>query len=349
MTPPPWQALVLLGAAALTLAACGKEEAAPAAIRPVLVQKVGAADAVSVASYVGEIRARHESDLGFRIPGKIVTRLVDVGTKVADGQALARIDPADAMLQARQAEATLALAESEAKRYRELRAKNFVSQAVLDAKETALEAAQAQAGLARNQAAYATLTADHAGVVTALLAEVGQVVAAGQGVLRVARPDEMEVVVSVPEGQVEALRAARSLTVTPWATPNAKYAGRLREIAPAADAATRTYTARISIAKPDRLLQLGMTATLRLPPENAQGLLIPAAAVVDDGQGAAVWVVAKDRVERRAVQVQQLREDGVLIAGDLQPGELIVAAGAHKLAQGQAVRPQLVDAGGQRP
>jgi multidrug efflux system membrane fusion protein len=349
MTPPPWQALVLLGAAALTLAACSKEEAAPAAIRPVLVQKVGAADAVSVASYVGEIRARRESDLGFRIPGKIVTRLVDVGTKVADGQALARIDPADAMLQARQAEATLALAESEAKRYRELRAKNFVSQAVLDAKETALEAAQAQAGLARNQAAYATLTADHAGVVTALLAEVGQVVAAGQGVLRVARPDEMEVVVSVPEGQVEALRAARSLTVTPWATPDAKYAGRLREIAPAADAATRTYTARISIAKPDRLLQLGMTATLSLPPENAQGLLIPAAAVVDDGQGAAVWVVAKDRVERRAVQVQQLREDGVLIAGDLQPGELIVAAGAHKLAQGQAVRPQLVDAGGQRP
>jgi RND family efflux transporter MFP subunit len=347
MTPTPRPTLVLIAAVALTLAACGKEEAAPAPIRPVLVQKVGAADAAAAASYIGEIRARHESDLGFRIPGKIVARLVDVGAKVAAGQALARIDPADAELQARQAEANLALADSEAKRYRDLRAKNFVSQAVLDAKETALEAARAQAGLARNQAAYATLTADHAGVVTALLADVGQVVGAGQGVLRVARPDEMEVAVNVPEGQVEALRAARSLAVTTWANPDAKFAGRLREIAPAADAATRTYAARVSIAKPDATMQLGMTATLSLPPDSAQGILIPAAAVVDDGRGAAVWIVAKDRVERRAVKVRQLREDGVVIGSGLQPGELIVAAGAHKLAQGQVVRPQLIGAGSQ--
>lgn len=350
MTPRFWPALALIGATALTLAACGKEEAPAAAIRPVLVQQVGAADAAAVTSYVGEIRARHESDLGFRIAGKIVARLVNVGAAVRAGQALARIDPADAMLQAKQAEAALALAESDARRYRDLRAKSFVSQAALDAKETALEAAQAQSGLARNQAAYTTLTADHAGVVTALLAEVGQVVAAGQGVLRLARPDEKEVVVSVPEGRVAALRAAKTLTVTSWAAPQDKLPGRLRELAPAADPATRTYAARISILKADAALQLGMTATVSLPPQLSPGILIPAAAVVNDGRQAYVWIVADDRVARRAVRIRQLREDGVVVDGGLQPGELIVAAGAHKLAEGQAVRPQRVNAdAGSRP
>jgi RND family efflux transporter MFP subunit len=341
MAHPHWTAVAVAGAIAASLAGCAKDEPAAAVIRPVLVQKVGSPDTGSVTRYVGEIRARHESDLGFRIPGKIVARLVDVGATVAAGQVLARIDPADAALQAQQADANLSLAESEARRYRDLRGKNFVSQAALDAKETALQAAQAQAGLARNQSAYTSLTADHAGVVTTLLAEVGQVVAAGQGVLRVARPEEKEVIINVPEGQVEELRAARNLTVTPWAHPDERLTARLRELAPAADAATRTYAARISITQAAPSLQLGMTASVTLPAANAQGILVPATAVIDEGQGPAVWVVANDRVARRPIRIGQQREDGVLVAAGLQPGELIVVVGAHKLVADQAVRPQL--------
>jgi multidrug efflux system membrane fusion protein len=350
MARPHWLAVVMAGAIAATLAACAKDEPAAAVVRPVLVQKIGAADAGSATKYVGDIRARHESDLGFRIPGKIVARLVDVGAIVTAGQILARIDQADAALQGNQAEANLSLAEAEAKRYRDLRAKNFVSQAALDAKETTLQAAQAQAGLMRNQSTYTRLTADHGGVVTAVLAEVGQVVAVGQGVLRVARSDEKEAVISVPEGQVEALRAAKNLTVTTWAHPDEQLSGRLRELAPAADAATRTYTARISITQSAASLQLGMTATVNLPPANALGILVPASAVVDEGQGPAVWVVVDDKVVRRAIRIRQQREDGVLVETGLQPGELIVIVGAHKLVAGQAVRPQLQNAGsGTRP
>jgi multidrug efflux system membrane fusion protein len=343
MAPIPCLRIAAVGAIALLLAACGKEETAPPPVRPVLVVHAGAAAATAV-SYVGEIRTRHEADLGFRIGGKIIARLADVGSEVSAGQVLARIDPADAALQARQADAALALAESEAHRYRDLRAKNFVSQAALDVRETTLQQAQAQAAISRNQADYATLRADHAGAVTAVLADVGQVVAAGQGVLRVAQKGDVEVAIAVPEGQVEALRTAGELRVSPWAQPDEHFAGKLRELAPAADAATRTFPARITILHPSPLLRLGMTATVSLPTSASSGILVPAAAVADGGNGPAVWIVAGEHVSRRPVKVRQMREDGVVVDG-VQAGELIVAAGAQKLTEGQAVRAQLLDAG----
>jgi multidrug efflux system membrane fusion protein len=336
--------LLVAALAAASLAGCDKEPVAPVAVRPVLVQKAAPGGARPTV-YAGEIRARYESDLGFRIAGKIVARLVDVGAAVKAGQALARLDPADAAQTLKEAEANLSLADAEAKRYRELLAKHFVSQSALDAKETALKAAVAQAALARNQAAYTTLAADHDGVVTAVVAEVGQVVAAGQAVFRVARPGEKEALINVPEGRLAEFRAAKSLTVTPWADPALTLPGRLRELAPAADAATRTYAARISVAA-NPALELGMTVRVELPPADGDGtVLVPSAAVVDQGQGPAVWIVTDGHAQRRPVHVRQHREDGELLDAGVKPGELVVVVGAHKLVAGEPVRPQLAENG----
>jgi RND family efflux transporter MFP subunit len=173
-----------------------------------------------------------------------------------------------------------------------------------------------------------------------VLAEVGQVVAAGQAIVRIARPEEKELVISVPEGRIGELRAAQTLTIAPWARPELRLRARLRELSPAADPATRTYTARLSILDTSADVQLGMTAQVSVSSANVDGILVPAAAVVDQGQGPAVWVVTNDKVQRRPVQIKQLREHDVILSGGLQPGETIVVAGAHKLVADQPVRPQ---------
>jgi RND family efflux transporter MFP subunit len=347
--PRPKEWTLLTALCTLVLLGCSKDEIPVAALRPVLVQKVGDGNNSSPTVYSGDIRPRYESDLGFRISGKIVARLVDVGSAVKAGQALARIDPADAGLQATQAEANRALAEAEARRYRDLRAKNFVSQSALDAKETALKAAAAQAELARNQSSYTTLNADHDSVVTAVMAEVGQVVAAGQAVVRIARPEEKELVINVPEGRVGELRGATTVTVAPWARPELRLRARLRELSPAADPATRTYTARLSILDTNTDLQLGMTAQAFLSAATADGIAVPTTAVVDQGNGPAVWVVVNDKAQRRPVTIKQLREDKVILSAGVQMGETIVVAGAHKLVADQPVRPQALETAAPAP
>lgn len=342
----------LLGCLLLGLAACGKEAPAPTpAARAVLVHEVRGA-AGQQAEYSGEVRARHEVALGFRVGGKLVARLVDVGQQVAAGQVLARLDAGDFALNSRGAEASLAAAaaerayaEAEARRYRDLRAQNFVSAALLDAKETALKAAEekhkalaTQAGLARNQAGYAELRSDTAGVVAAVLAEAGQVVAAGQPVLRVAKSGEREVVIAVPENRVDALAQAGELAVSLWALPEVRFRGRVREIAPQADPVTRTFAARVSILGADARVRLGQTARVHLP-VTGTALLIPAGSVFQRGKQPAVWIVGADgRVHLQAVTVAAWREDGVALSGGLPAGSRIVAAGAHKLTEGEAVR-----------
>ncbi len=340
--------LVALG---VTLAGCGEQAAPPARIeQPVLTQVAGASAGAGSLSYSGEVRARHETALGFRIGGKIVARLVDAGAAVKAGQVLARLDPSDAALQASQAEAQWRLAEDEAKRFRDLRSSNFISQSALDAKETALKAAQAQAGLARNQAAYTRLLADHDGVITAVLAEPGQVVSAGQPVFSLAREGEREVAISVPESQVGALKIGAPAEVTLWAenTEAAPFQGRLRELAPAADPASRTYPARIALTDAKARLSLGMTARVRfIGSADGASLLLPLSAIFQQGDQPAVWIVAADHsVQLRPVQVTAYRDDGALIGGGLAAGERIVSAGVHKLTAGEKIRP--IEAAGAR-
>lgn len=334
---------------AIALAACGKEEApAPKVERPALTHVVGtqANDGGNV--YSGEIRARHEAQLAFRIGGKIVERLVDAGAVVKAGQPLARLDAADTALQAGAAEAQYQLAEADAKRYRELRARGFVSQAALDAKETALKAAAAQAGLARNQAAYTTLRADRNGVVAAVLAEAGQVVGAGQAVVRVAQEGEREVAISVPESQLAGVKLGAPAEITLWAGDGetASYAGHLRELAPAADPVSRTYPARIALDKTGAHLALGMTARVRFGSASTSSgqagegsFVVPLTAIFQQGDKPAVWIVAADRsLSLRPVRVAAYRDGGAVIAGGLAAGERIVSAGVHKLTAGEKIR-----------
>lgn len=353
-------AIVLLA----LLAACGKEAPPPDPVRPVKLARVIAGDAQAAAVFAGEVKPRHESDLGFRIGGKLVARLVDNGATVKRGQPLARLDAADVALNADAAKAAVAAADTEYRyakaefeRYENLQAQKFVSGSALDQKRNQMNAtaakldqARAQLDVARNQAGYATLVADTDGVVTAVLAEPGQVVAAGQAVVRVARTGEREVAIAVPENRIGEMRAAKDPLVVLWAKPERPYAARVREVAPSVDAATRTFAVRLSILDPDDTVQWGMTANVVLrggAPSTT--VFVPSASILrgEDGQPA-VWVydAAKGTVAPRAVALAGFREDGALVASGLLAGELIVAAGAHKLVPGQRVEPW---AGGEKP
>lgn len=335
--------IILLATLVSALAGCGKEPAtASKADRPALTLVAGTVATGSENTYSGEIRARHEAQLGFRTGGKIIERLVDTGAQIKTGQALMRLDAGDAGLQLGAAQARQQLAEAEARRYRELRARGFVSQSALDATEAALEAAAAQTGLARNQSGYTTLHAGHAGVITAVLAEAGQVVGPGQPVLRLAQDGEREVVIAIPESHQAHLKIGAPAEVTlPAADENqAPMAGRLRELSPAADPASRTYAARIALAQPAPGIALGMTAQVRFAANKKNdGLLIPLSAIFHQGKQAAVWIVAADRtISLRPVQIAAYRDDGAVITGGLAAGERIVSKGAHRLSAGEKIR-----------
>lgn len=348
-------ALILVGGACL-LAACSAPTSEPPPPRAVLVRTLQTAEAPqAVQHYAGDVRARIEVDVGFRVGGKLVERRVDVGAEVAAGAPLAALDPADARLAADAAraaviaaEADLALARTEYARAQELAARKFVSSSVLDARRTALQAAEArlrqaraQADAASNQASYTQLEAPAAGVVTAVLAEPGQVVGAGQPVFRLARPDEREVLIHVPEGRAATLQAGMPAVVRAWAAPAREYAGRVREIAPAADAATRTYAVRVALDDADAGLPLGATANVSfIAPGATEGVLLPLSALtrVGDAQ-ATVWRVDEAaRLTPLAVEVTAWREDGALIRAELPPQARIVVSGVQTLIEGEHVR-----------
>ncbi len=332
---------VLVCAVALT--ACSKEGPPPEKTEQLaLTQIVGAVAGEGSNLYSGEIRARHEAPLGFRIGGKITERLVDVGSQVKAGQVLARIDSVDSGLQVSAAEAQLQLAEADAKRYRELFSKKFVSQSALDAKETLLKSAAAQAGLAKNQSAYTALRADRAGVVSATLAEVGQVVSAGQAVVRVAESGEREVLIAVPEAQFAKLKIGAAAEVTLASDDNAELqlSGRLRELSPAADAASRTYSARIALNQSRGDIALGMTARVRFKSARDKGnLVIPLTAIFQQGDQPAVWIVTADHsISLRPIKIAAYRDAGAVVNSGLIAGERIVVAGVHKLNAGEKIR-----------
>jgi multidrug efflux system membrane fusion protein len=333
------------------LAACGKPVPVEEPVRPVLTQTVATGAAAARDVYSGELRARYETDLGFRVGGKLVARPVDAGARVTRGQALARLDPEDARLAAQasaaqlaSADSDLALAKSELDRHADLLAKKFISASAFDAKQNAYNAAKARAQQARsqsaitaNQAAYTTLAADTDGVVISVAAEPGQVVAAGQPVLRLARGGEREVVLNAPENQLARFKVGEEVAISLWADPTKIFPGRIREIAGGADPATRTYAVRVSATAP----QLGMTASVTFhPTADARLVLLPLTAVANERTDPAVWVVdpKTSRVKLRKVAIGQFREDGVTITSGLEPGEVVVTAGVHKLKPDQVVR-----------
>lgn len=344
------QGLLVVG----LLAACGKPPPAVEDVRPVRVMTVAPAATSVAAELSGEVRPRIESRVGFQVAGRITDRKVEVGQSVKEGQVLATLDAADYKLGAAAAQAQLSAAQvdrdqqrADFKRFQELHKQGFISGADLDRRRAALDAAEAryasaaaQASVSGNQAAYAVLRAPEPGVVTAIDAEVGQVVAAGQSVLRIAQASEKEVVVAIPESRLQTLRQIPEVRVTLWSL-NLTLKGRVREIAPLADAATRTYPARITLIDPPREVALGMTATVRFEAPLPQPVItVPLQALLREGQGTHVWKLdrAAGTVSRHEVKVATISGNDLVLASGVAPGDTIVTAGVHLLKDGQKVR-----------
>lgn len=349
--------IAALATVAFLAAGCARHETAPEPVRPVTLTQVVPPGSAEAAVFAGEVKPRHETDLAFRIGGKIVARTVDAGARVRKGQVLARLDPADTGLQAEAAKAQVAAtqteyeyAQAEFKRYQVLLEQKFISASALDAKRNTMDAnrakyeqAKANLAVAQNQAGYAALVAPEDGVITAITAESGQVVTAGQPVMRLAREDEREVAIAVPEARIGELARAKQIQVVLVADPGKPYRARVREVSPAVDPVTRTFAVRVSIVDPDPALQWGMTANVGLVGDagSAAALLpLPSVYHTPDGRPA-VWIYdpAAGNVSLRPVMIAQYREDGVVIAAGIARGEWVVTAGANKLYEGQKVRP----------
>lgn len=332
---------------ALALVACGPEELAADPRPLVRTALVGAADAAPL-RYTGVVRSRTESDLGFRVGGKVVQRLVDPGQRVRRGQVLMRIDVTDLQLEAgasrdqvRSAEARAVQAVAEEARQRRLLEAGAVSRSAHDAALAASESAQAAVAAARasarqasNQVVYGSLLADADGIVTEVLAQPGQVIAPGAVVVRLARSGNREAAIAVPETQLATLPRNGQAYLYGSTTP---IPAQLREVAGVADPLTRTFEARFVLSQSE--LPLGSTVTVELPRATSAEVQAPLTALHDPGSGPGVWVVQDDKVRFRPVRVARLGEETVsIVGGSLLAGDRIVILGANRLREGQAVR-----------
>ena len=339
---------------AMTLTGCNEKVADKAApSRPVLVATVHYEAESPERSFVGTIRPRIETDIGFRVPGKVAKRLVEVGQTVDLGQPLATLDEVDLKLQAEQAEAefraatgVLAQAAAAEQRAKDLRVKGWTTDAQLDQARAAADEARARLNraqrsveLTNNSLSYATLVADSRGVVTATLIDAGQVVASGQTAIRVARFAEKEAVVAIPETLVGRAKDGVA-TVTLWSEPDKKYAAKLREIAPAADSATRTYLAKFSLPGAGDTVSLGMTATLTLADAATERVArLPLSALYSQGGDPSLYVVdAEGEVALRPVAIKSYGSNDVVVTGGVDEGSKVVVLGVQKLDPAQKVR-----------
>jgi membrane fusion protein, multidrug efflux system len=358
-----FKTIVLLSGVML-IAACEKAKEPVVPPRPALVMKVGdhlAGDQGMVLS--GEVKTRYESEIGFRISGKVTKRFVDVGAKVNTGQMIASLDPSDVNLSARAAaadvsaaEANLALAKSDLDRQRQLYEQKFISKSALDMREAEYKTSEAklkqvksQYSVSNNQSQYTHLVADRAGVIAEINAEPGQVVSAGQVIAHIVDYDNIEVLVAVPESRMQNIKVGNKVAVTLWADRSKVYAGEIREVAAAASSATRAFDVRISIANPDAVFKLGMTAGVDFGGGNDDTIAIPNTALTAINGVQTIWVVSEDGIATpRAVTAGQFTESGVEILSGLKAGETIAIAGLHTLVAGQQVKPEYVNAESKR-
>lgn len=347
--------MLCLAGCTLTLSACGRNEPPPAPLRPVKLLTVGGSQAQFSSELAGEVRARVESDLGFRVSGKLINRLVEAGQRVHQGQELARLDSRDFQLSDQAAKAQLIAARAHAdnarteyQRYEALAKKGYVSQTDLERKRVELSAAQAQLdqsesgmSLEQNRLDDTSLRADANGVITAVLADAGEVLAAGQPVLRLARDGAREIEVEFPEDRTALARQAQA-TVSLWARPGKRYPARLRELAAAADPTTRTFRARYTVQAPADALELGQSATvhLQLTTRTQGSSRLPTTAIFGENKQTYVWLYqTKDNsVHKQAVMIAGVDGNAVLVAG-LKNGQQVVSTGVHVLSEGQKVKP----------
>ena len=365
--PAGLSGLAMLGVAVL-LGGCKAETAvSQQPVRPVKVAIVEAASEARTLTYSGVVRPRIESALGFRVTGKITERSVNVGDTVTVDQPIARLDETDLKLAENSARAAVEAARSRRdvaadnlERAKVLLPKAVISQAAydtrrneLDAAAASLESAEAQLRQAVNTVSYTTLKADRAGIVTAVHAEPGQVVSAGQPIITLAEAGETEIAVAVPEQDAVRLEIGQWAKVTLWVGPRLSVDGRIREIGGQADPVSRTYAVRIAVTAPPQAMRLGMTATVALRLEHdATPMLVPLTALTETAGTPAVFVVdqSKKVVRRTIVGLAGTSEDGVRIASGLNRGDMVVTAGVQFLRDGMLVRllPERAAAAGNR-
>ena len=338
----------------LGLVACSKPAPPDEPIRAVKLMTVGVQPMQSGVEFAGEVRARVESRLSFRVGGKLTARPVEVGQRVKAGQLLAQLDPQDFRLADAAARAQLSaastqrdLAAADYQRFKALKDQNFISGAELERRETTLKAADAQLAQATaqassqgNQTGYTRLLADVAGVITAVDAEPGQVLAAGGPVLRLAQDGPRDVLFAVPEDKVAAMQPGSRVTVRPWQA-STSLAGVVREVAASADPVTRTFAIKVSLPA-NSALALGSTVSVLPQALDRSGtpvIKLPTSALLQSGASTVVWVLDAASMTVRQQPVQVLTADGneVVVASGLQPGAQVVTAGVHVLSPGQQV------------
>lgn len=337
---------------------CSHQDRQPQQVfRSVKAVRIEDQAAANMMSFAGEVKARYETTLSFRVPGKLVSRQVDIGDVVSKGQVLAKLDPNDYRLAMQSLKAQLASATADRDflrddlaRYRELLAQQVVSPPEFDRHQTAYTTAQervaaleAQLGQAVNALDYTDLRADRNGVVTGLEAETGQVVSAGQTVVKLAQLDEKEIRFDIPEHRLPELERKQDVSIALWADDNRRFKARIREIAPSADPASRTYRAKATLLEGLKAAQLGMTATVWLPSNKPSQIAIPLSAVFtpqSKPEQTYVWLVNEPAGTVKSVPVQvgnTLDGERIAVTG-LAAGQLIVSSGVQRLAEGQAVR-----------
>jgi len=307
--------------------------------------------------YSGEVRSRYESQLAFQVGGRIISRNVDVGSKVRAGDVLMQIDSQDAKqtletcaAQLTSSESAFKLAEDTLNRIRQLHEQGAASQAQLDQAQNTFDTAgaalrqlKAQYSLYQNQLNYTSLRADRDGVITGIYAEVGQVLvtmASAQPVVTLAQDNDLEVEINVPENRIEDFRKAQKLKISFWALPDVILDGNIREVAPMADSVARTFKVRIALINPPPAIKLGMTSTVTIDglDNGATVAIIPLAAVYQTGDTPLVWIVANDTVSLRKIRIGSFDSDRVIVSEGLKTGDTVVTGGVHKLHEGQKVR-----------
>jgi len=335
------------------LAACGHEEPVQVSISPAIVVQPQPS-ALATQSYPGEVRARFDPQLAFRIGGKVTRRLVDEGERVKANQPLAELDPQDVRLQldatraqVAAAQANLNLVRSERDRYKTLLDRQMVSRSQFDNAENLYRAGeakwqqlQAEQNVASNQASYAVLRAPQDGVIAQRQVEVGQVVAAGQTVFTLAADGEREVLISVPEQAFARFKIGQPVSVELWSQPDQRFSGRIRELSPSADPKSRTFAARIAFTAGKVPAELGQSARVFIQNEGVSSLSVPLSALSAENGAAYVWRVGLgNKLEQVPVRVGPYGEKTVPVLEGLTSVDWIGAAGAHVLHQGQEVRP----------
>ncbi len=348
-------ALVITACVGLT--ACQKPAPTQEPLRSVKVMTVGASGSGYELDFSGEVRARVESALAFRVAGKLVSRPAELGQRVTAGQLLAQIDPEDYRVTAEAAAAQLLAAKSnrdvaqaDFKRYQDLHAQGFISVAELDRREAAMKLAQAQYQQAQaqntvqgNQSGYTRLLADGAGVVTSVDASAGQVVSAGQPVVRLALDGPRDVVFSVPENKLADLKAGQMIDIETWYNKQ-KLQAKVRDVAGSADTATRTFVVKAALQKDTKVTEpvLGSTVTVRLKPTantNEQRIKLPTTALRQEAGATSVWVLDTNNMTVSAKNIEVSVADGndVVVNAGLQKGDQVVTSGVHVLTAGQKV------------